>query len=100
MPVPAGPNYPGSTPIEYTMTYPFMEFVQNLAGRLQPAATRKESMSYGWTRREFLNRTAGSAAALALAAPARGALALNVGEPGLQGRFVTHSRSYASIRSR
>ena len=49
-------------------------------------------MGYSWTRRKFLRRAAGSAAAMALAARGRRALGLSsgAGGSGLLGRFVTH----------
>jgi hypothetical protein len=47
-------------------------------------------MDRSWTRRKFLNRTAGSAASLAIAPPGRNVLAYSAGKSALQGRFVTH----------
>ena len=47
-------------------------------------------MDNHWTRREFLSRAAGSAAAVALARPGSGSLAFGAGIAGLRGRFVTH----------
>lgn len=45
-------------------------------------------MDNSWTRRQFMTRAAGSAAALALAE--KGSLAYGAGAAPLQGRFVTH----------
>jgi len=47
-------------------------------------------MNNDWTRRRFLNATAGSAAALALAGAVPDALAAVGKESGLRGRFLTH----------
>jgi hypothetical protein len=47
-------------------------------------------MNDHWTRRRFLNATAGSAAALALAGTAPDALGAVGKAPGLRGRFLTH----------
>jgi hypothetical protein len=47
-------------------------------------------MDNSWTRRKFLNRTAGSAASLALASPGKVALAHGAGSSALRGRFLTH----------
>ena len=47
-------------------------------------------MKNSWTRRQFLNRAAGSAAGLALARPFDSAMAYGAGTSALQGRFVTH----------
>ncbi len=47
-------------------------------------------MSNSWTRREFINRGAGSAAVWALAPLAGNAAAQGAGGPGLKGRFLTH----------
>jgi hypothetical protein len=47
-------------------------------------------MNNSWTRRQFLNRAAGSAAGLTLAGQFGGTLAYGAGVPGLQGRYVTH----------
>jgi len=43
-----------------------------------------------WTRREFLNAAANSAAAFAMAGPGPGALGAIESPSGLRGRFVTH----------
>ncbi|HZY61591.1 MAG TPA: DUF3863 domain-containing protein [Edaphobacter sp.] len=43
-----------------------------------------------WSRRKFLGRTAGAAAAFAVAARGRDALAWNAASSPLRGRFVTH----------
>src|ERR1700733_3959149 len=43
-----------------------------------------------WTRREFLSRTAGAAASLALESPTKSALAYGTNKSSLQGRFLTH----------
>jgi len=47
-------------------------------------------MDHLWNRRTFMNRAAGSAAALALAPTGKLALAKSAGKAGLQGRFMTH----------
>jgi hypothetical protein len=47
-------------------------------------------MSSSWTRRQFMNGAAGSAAALALPLRSKNAIAYGTGGSGLQGRFVTH----------
>ena len=47
-------------------------------------------MSNSWTRREFINRGAGSAAVWALAPRAGNAVAQGAGRPALKGRFLTH----------
>jgi len=47
-------------------------------------------MNNSWTRRQFLNRAAGSAAGLTLAGQFGSTLAYGAGVPGLQGRYVTH----------
>src|SRR5580698_5691393 len=43
-----------------------------------------------WTRREFLSRTAGAAASLALESPTKNALAYGTNKLTLQSRFLTH----------
>jgi hypothetical protein len=47
-------------------------------------------MNHSWTRRNFLSRAAGSAAALAITRSGKSALAYGGGTPGLRGRFLTH----------
>jgi hypothetical protein len=47
-------------------------------------------MDHFWTRRRFLGRAAGSAAALAIAPSVKNALAYDAGPSALRGRFITH----------